>query len=98
MKDAQQFVNEMQDFGLTREQAHTIRHKVIQKTYILSAKEGDGMKYTVDKSKINHYKTECNPAKERLIEMMHNLYSIGANKEAEQLEKIIIRLEVWQNK
>ena len=52
----------------------------------------------IDKSKVQHYKGECNVAKSRLIEVMDSLLSIGAYKDAEQLEKIIIRLEVWQNK
>lgn len=52
----------------------------------------------IDKSKIQHYKDECNEAKGRLMEVLDGLYSIGANKEAQQLGKIIFRLEIWQNK
>ena len=52
----------------------------------------------IDKSKVDKCKSDCNEAKSRLIEVMNSLLSIGAGKEAEQLEKIIIRLEVWQNK
>lgn len=50
------------------------------------------------KSEIQSLKSDCNEPKERLISVMNHLSEIGAVKEADQLEKIIIKLEVWQNR
>ena len=43
-------------------------------------------------------KRNANTAKERLIDIMQNLECVGADREAAALEKIIIKLEVWQNR
>lgn len=52
----------------------------------------------IDRNKVEHLKNETLSAKSRLIEVHGELLSIGAIKDAEQLERIIIRLETWQNK
>lgn len=41
---------------------------------------------------------DANAAKERLISIMYELEEAGAIRQARSLEKIIARLEVWQNK
>lgn len=41
---------------------------------------------------------EVNVAKDRLIIILTELETVGASREAQQLEKIIIQLEKWQNK
>lgn len=51
-----------------------------------------------DKSKISHYKAEANAPKNRLIEIEDKLRNCGAIKEADQLSKIIGKLEAWQNR
>jgi hypothetical protein len=47
---------------------------------------------------IEKLKSEAETAKFKLIQILHDLESIGAVKEAKSLETIIIKLEVWQNK
>lgn len=47
---------------------------------------------------VKEIKSECNNPKEKLIRIMDELLSSGNVKEAKQLEKIIIKLEIWQNK
>ena len=42
-------------------------------------------------------KNNANVAKNRLIEILDRLQAAGCTSDAAQLEKIIIRLEVWQN-
>ena len=42
-------------------------------------------------------KSNANTAKEQLIALMNDLQGVST-REAETLEKIIIKLEVWQNK
>ena len=37
-------------------------------------------------------------AKERLMRIASHLHEIGANKEANSLETLIEKLEIWQNK
>lgn len=51
-----------------------------------------------DYARLSSIKGDANAAKSRLIDVMDKLLCEGFIKEAEQLEKIIIRLEVWQNK
>ena len=51
-----------------------------------------------DYARLSRIKGDANSAKSRLIEVMSKLEDEGFTKEAEQLGKIIIRLEVWQNK
>lgn len=51
-----------------------------------------------DKAKVEQIKSEASKAKSNLIELVDRLYAADAPKEAEQLAKIIIKLEVWQNK
>jgi threonine aldolase len=58
----------------------------------------EGRKGWSMKSEIQSLKSDCNEPKERLISVMNHLSEIGAVKEADQLEKIIIKLEVWQNR
>ncbi len=48
--------------------------------------------------KIESLKSDCNSPKEKLMSIQNQLNEIGAVKEAEQLDKIIIKLEVWQNR
>ena len=43
-------------------------------------------------------KDKVNVAKSRLIDIWNNLLAEGCEKEADQLGKIIGRLEAWQNK
>jgi len=53
----------------------------------------------IDKmERIAEIKGDVNPAKERLINAMYELYDIGAVREARSLETIIEKLEIWQNK
>ena len=42
-------------------------------------------------------KSEANTAKERLMRIASELYEIGNTREAARLDKIIERLEIWQN-
>lgn len=58
------------------------------------------MNRTERKEFIEGCKRNANTAKDRLIDIMNNLRCEGvqANREADALEKIIIKLEVWQNK
>lgn len=42
-------------------------------------------------------KSNANTAKEKLIAIMNDLQGVST-REAEALEKIIIKLEVWQNR
>ena len=48
--------------------------------------------------RIEQLKRDANPAKATLISIMNRLEDAGAIKEAQRLEKIIINLEVWQNR
>ena len=50
------------------------------------------------RNEIERIKSEVNVAKSRLIDMLHELLDIGAVREANSLETIIIKLETWQNK
>lgn len=50
------------------------------------------------KEEINNIKSEANHAKESLMSLEEKLIDIGAIKEAEQLNKIIMKLEIWQNR
>ena len=43
-------------------------------------------------------KGDANVAKERLMRIASHLHEIGANKEANSLETLIEKLEIWQNK
>ena len=52
----------------------------------------------MNKSKIESLKSDCNTPKEKIINIMNELAEAGAIKEAEQLEKIIVKLEIWQNR
>ena len=47
---------------------------------------------------IQKIKEEANTAKDRLIRAMDELREMGAIREANSLETIIIKLEQWQNK
>lgn len=51
-----------------------------------------------NKEAIAKRKNDANEAKHQLIEVQDSLYEIGAMKEAEQLGRIIEKLEIWQNK
>lgn len=53
---------------------------------------------TARMDRIARAKGEASKAKMELITLMDKLTDMGAVKEAEQLERIIIRLEVWQNR
>jgi hypothetical protein len=46
---------------------------------------------------IRRAKIEATMPKRRLIEILTGLENAEAEKEAEKLKKIIIRLETWQN-
>lgn len=48
--------------------------------------------------KIESIKSDANEAKSRLIDLMYELRDIGANREANSLETIVCKLEVWQNR
>lgn len=52
----------------------------------------------IDKEAVSKCKDEASAPKERLIEIMDKLLEAGARREAASLERIIIRLEVWQNR
>ena len=56
------------------------------------------MTRTERKEFIEGCKRNANSAKERLIDIMDNLRCVEASREADALEKIIIKLEVWQNR
>ena len=43
-------------------------------------------------------RAKANSAKHELIKLLHELEEVGEVKAAAQLEKIIIKLEVWQNR
>lgn len=47
---------------------------------------------------ISEAKGKANNAKHELIDLYDSLLNSGHIKDAELLEKIIIKLEVWQNK
>lgn len=51
-----------------------------------------------NRDEIERIKSEVNPAKERLMRAADELREIGAVREANTLETIIERLEIWQNK
>lgn len=51
-----------------------------------------------DKDLIKRIKSDCNNAKNQLMKIQDNLEEIGAVKESNELRKIIIKLEIWQNK
>jgi hypothetical protein len=48
--------------------------------------------------KIEELKSSVNHEKDELRHKYYKLLEIGAKKEANELEKIIIKLEIWQNK
>lgn len=52
----------------------------------------------IDIELIKGLKHECNSPKRDLMDIQRQLLNAGATKEAEQLGKIIGRLEAWQNK
>lgn len=45
-----------------------------------------------------HIKSEANRAKRELIDALNSLERIGASTAARQLDRIICRLEAWQNR
>lgn len=47
---------------------------------------------------VKEIKNDANSAKEQLMRLEDKLLNNGAIKEAEQLNKIIAKLEIWQNK
>ena len=47
---------------------------------------------------VEQCKGNANKPKDYLLMIMDNLRQVGADREADALEKVIIRLEVWQNK
>lgn len=51
-----------------------------------------------DKAVVSRCKSDANAPKNRLIEIESALRDCGALKEADQLSKIIARLEAWQNR
>ena len=53
---------------------------------------------TKRKEVIDRAHADANSAKDRLISIMDYLEEHGAMKQAEDLGKIILRLEIWQNK
>jgi hypothetical protein len=57
----------------------------------------DVKKTAEQREKIEEIKNDANRAKERLIDLLNQLEEIGATKEAEALDKIIVKLEVWQH-
>ena len=48
-------------------------------------------------ARVKHLKGETLTAKSRLIDIMYRLEEVGAIKEAKRLERIIWKLEAWQN-
>lgn len=52
----------------------------------------------MSKERIQSIKNEANSAKEKLMSLEDKLLNNGAIKEAEQLNKIIAKLELWQNR
>ena len=52
----------------------------------------------IDKEEVRRKKDDANEAKHRLMNLQDELYAMGAVTDAEQLGKIIVRLEVWQNR
>lgn len=42
--------------------------------------------------------SDANAAKDKLIDIMHDLEEEGFIRQAKSLETIIIKLEIWQNK
>lgn len=51
-----------------------------------------------DKQRIEQLKSDVNAPKHKLMEVVDKLYECDAVREAQSLEKIIIKLEIWQNK
>lgn len=51
-----------------------------------------------NESEIRHLKREASSAKTRLFDIVKGLRSAGGNREADSLERIIGRLEGWQNR
>lgn len=51
-----------------------------------------------NKRKVETCKQMANQPKQLLMYILDELESAGATKDAELIEKIIIKLEVWQNK
>lgn len=51
-----------------------------------------------DKQKIEQLKSDVNTSKHKLMEIVDKLYECSAVREAKTLEKIIVKLEIWQNK
>lgn len=49
-------------------------------------------------AEVAHLKREASSAKTRLFDIEKRLRSIGANREAESLSRVIGRLEGWQNR
>lgn len=50
------------------------------------------------RSEIERIKGDANEAKSRLMSLVYELRDIEANREANSLETIISKLEIWQNK
>ena len=50
------------------------------------------------REKIASIKTEANKPKELLMNMLYKLEEAGAIADANKIRKIIISLEIWQNK
>lgn len=61
-------------------------------------KRGNTMNKEQKRAFIAKEKDKVNVAKSRLIDIWNNLLAEGCEKEADQLGKIIGRLEAWQNK
>lgn len=51
-----------------------------------------------NEKQIMQAKSDCNKGKQELMRVQDRLFDIGAIKQAEQLGKIIYRLESWQNR
>lgn len=51
-----------------------------------------------DQRTVQRIKSEINPAKERLMRAADELREAGAIRDANSLETIIEKLEIWQNK
>ena len=50
------------------------------------------------RKEVDALKSSANEAKDRLVRIMYDLREIGANREANGLQSVIIRLETWQNR
>lgn len=49
------------------------------------------------KREVERIKGDANTAKEKLMRLVDELIEAGAVREAVRLEKIVERLEIWQN-